>query len=43
MKAVTAGCVVILFFQVWVTPRMTMMSLLHCDHLSAVELDIDLA
>jgi hypothetical protein len=26
MKAVTAGRAVLLFFQVWVTPRMTMMS-----------------
>jgi hypothetical protein len=26
MKAVTAGRVVLLFFQVWVTPRMTMLS-----------------
>jgi hypothetical protein len=37
MKAVTAGRVVLLFFQVRVTPRMTP------RHLSAVELDIDLA
>ena len=48
MKAVTAGRVVLLFFQVWGhaahdAAHENDVTLLHCNHLSAVELDIDLA